>query len=227
MARIKLSPIITSINGKLGNAVFQGGKSGIVLRTKVVPRNNNTSSQVKARSRLLNVKTIWQQLSTAQRDTWISFTNFFQKKSKFNNTKLLTPYELFMQYNVIRSQGNLSVLEETLFSTFVVVEFVMSFDISNPAILLANIEAVGLELTEYIALYISAPYKQSSNIAKSKVRFVKIDFNDFIGEDITVLYNDLFKRLPDVGDKILIKTIAFGSESGWLTKPTFTEYIFS
>lgn len=223
MARIKLSPIISSINGKIGNAVFQGGKSGLILRERVIPRVRNTSKQIQARNRLSTIKTAWQSLNTTQKDSWVAFSAFYKKKTKFNNTKILTPYELFIQHNAIRFQGNYDILETTTFELSSVDEIDMNLALTTPEILRYTVSIIPEDFIDNVAVYMSKPFKQSANIAKSEVRFLMSDANPIDPRDITGIYLDLFKRLPSSGEKVLIKIIGFSSTSGWNSKPFFTE----
>jgi len=223
MARIKLSPIISSINGKLGNAVFQGGKSGIILREKVQPRQRNTTKQVAARNRLSTVKSAWQNLSTIQRDSWKAFATFYQKKTKHNSTKVLTAYEIFIQHNTIKFQGDFDILETTTFEIASVdlVEQNLTLPISTQL----NYDCAVIPEGDInnVAVYMSRPFRESASIAKSEVRFIIGQANPIEITDITALYLALFKRLPMIGEKVLIKTIGFGETSGWTSKPNFAE----
>lgn len=227
MARIKLSPLVSSINGKLGNAVFQAGKSGIILREKVVVRNRNTTKQVLARNRLSTVKSAWQNLNTTQRNSWISFASFYQKKTKFNSTKILSPYELFIQHNTVRIQGGFDILLETSF----VVATVDLYDIGLilvPSVSLHSFVSIIPEADiDNFVYYISKPFKQSASIGKSEVRFIYDDNNPSVNLNITSLYKGLFSRLPNIGEKVLVKIIAFSETSGWNSKPFFQEIFFN
>lgn len=227
MARIKLSPLISSINGKLGNAVFQGGKSGIILREKVVPRNQNTTKQVAARNRLSTVKRAWQHLSTSASDTWKSFASFYQKKTKFNSTKILTAYEVFMQHNTVRFQGDYDILEITTFEISSVDLVSTNLTLPIPNQLTLDLAMVPEDDIDNVAIYISKPFRQSASIAKSEVRFLLSQANPLELTDITALYLELFKRLPKSGEKVLIKSIGFSTNSGWTSKPHFEEKILA
>ncbi len=223
MARVKLSPIISSINGKLGNAVFQGGKSGIILREKVKPRNLNTAKQVAARNRLSTIKRAWQNLNTTQRNSWVSFASFYQKKTKFNSTKILTAYELFIQHNTIRLQGDFDILETTTFEVTSTDLFEIDLSLPISTQLTIQVDIIPEDEVDNYAVYISKPFRLSASIAKSEVRYLISGANPQATLDITQLYLDLFARIPEVGDKVLVKTIGFSELSGWNSKPNFQE----
>lgn len=225
MARIKLSPLISSINGKLGNAVFQGGKSGIILREKVIPRRRDTTKQVIARNRLSSTKALWQNLTTTEKDSWVSFANFFKKSTKNNSTKFLSAYELFMQANTIRLQGSFDPLLETTFQTEALESVQFSMFRQAGDLLKSDLEISPADVIEYRVLYASKPHRQSASIPKSEVRFLKIAVNDGTIMDITTEYLDVFKTLPSVGDKVLLKGVGFLFNSGWTSKAQFEEVI--
>jgi len=227
MARVKLSPIISSINGKLGNSVFQGGKSGIILREKVQPRNRNTTKQVQARNRLSTVKRAWQSLSSASKNSWISFASFYQKKTKFNSSKILTAYEAFIQHNTVRYQGNYDILETTTFEVWSVDFIDQHLTKPLPTQLNFNCAIVPEDDIDNMAVYMSKPFRQSASIAKSEVRYILSNANPIESTNITDLYLALFQRLPQSGEKVLIKIVGFSQTSGWTSKPVFEEIIIA
>lgn len=223
MARVKFSPIISSINGKLGNAVFQGGRSGAILREKVKPINRKTEKQVAARNRLSGIKAIWQGLTTTEKDSWISFANFFKQSTKHNITKFLSAYELFIQANTIRTQGPFDALLETTFQTEALEGGEAEVRLFADNTLRVDLAISPQTVITNGALYVSKPFKQSQHIAKSEVRFIQTYLNDGGFLDITDIYLNIFKRLPQAGEKVLVKGIGFLDNSGWTSKPLFLE----
>lgn len=225
MARIKLSPLISSINGKLGNAVFQGGKSGIILREKVKPRNPRTQSQSLARNRLASVKALWQDLTSDEKNSWISLSTFYKRSTKHNTTKFLSAYELFVQSNTIRLQGTFDPLLTTSLELLSVDEVQFNMFRRAGDVLEAELEIGTSGDVEYRVLYASRPHRQSASISKSEVRFMKIALNDASFLDITNEYFKVFNTLPNVNDKVLMKAIGFNLGSGWSSKASFEEVI--
>ncbi len=218
MARVKLSPIISAINGKLGNVVFQENKSGIILRERIKPRNPNTAAQVASRSRLASVKTAWQVLTTANRDSWIALAQFFNKKTKFNQQKSLTAYELFIQHNAVRDQGNFDILENTTLFVDNVDAFTAELRITVGGLLNIELEAIGMDFTSNIAFYLSRPFRASASIPKSELRFIGTFVNDGSTNDITTKYQELFKTIPTPDQIVLVKMVGFAQESGWISR---------
>lgn len=226
MARIKLSPLIASINGKVGMSVFQDGKSGTILRQKAIPRNRNTASQVYKRSILNVVKSKWQNLSTAQKNSWIALTNFMQKKQKKNATKVLTPYELFVQYNFIRVQADTAELLLTTLETDVIFDFYIEVDTLTSVLFKLYLETQSQNLNAYTSVYISKAVRSSSALPKSSVRYIFSYFEIGNTFDLTTEYINLFGTLPEAGQKVLMKFVAFSPNSGWLSKVVYKELTF-
>lgn len=225
MARIKFSPIVSDIKGKLGNVVFQGSKSGTIIRERVIPKDIRSESQVNARNRLAYIKTTWQNLTEANLNTWKSLAAYYNKTQKNNSTKLLTPYELFMQHNSVRYQGDFDVLETTALFTTSVDQYVVNVRLNLAGQLLAEAEMAPDVGTIYLAVYLSKPYRSSSSIPLSAVRYISTELNPLEYKNISDLYISLFKRLPIVGEKILVKIIPFAFDSGWTGKPYYQEII--
>lgn len=227
MARVKLSPVITSINGKLGNAVFQGGKSGIILREHVIPRNANTQLQRKARGLLNSVKSEWQGLGTAGRNSWIAFASFVQKKQKHNNTKSLSPYELYIQSGYLHNQGDYTSAFITSLETAAVVSFFTDIQTLTSVLFIIYVEITVLTGDVITSIYLSRPYRQSAAIPKSSLRYVATTAINGDSLDVTDKYLELFGTLPVSGQKILVKRIAFLEFSGWVSNEFIEEIIIS
>lgn len=226
MARIKFSPIISEVRGKLGNVVFQGGKSGIVLREKVNPRNPRTVKQVISRGRLSGVKTSWQILSSDNRNSWLAFAQFFRKKTKNDQTRTISAYELFLQYNTIKTQGDFDILENTTLFTTSVDKFLVEMSLVPNVSLSLDVEVVSPDFTLISFVYLSKPFRASASIAKSEVRYMISQIGNIETVDITALYIATFNKLPETGQKILVKSIALAQASGWSTRFDYQEIFF-
>lgn len=225
MARIQTSPIITSIKGKLGNSVFQTGKSGIILREKVKPNDRKTEDQIKARIRLHAIKSFWQNLTSAQRNTWIALSDFMKQKQKNDATRILSPYNLFMQSNIVR---NLVFNTEQL-TTSLDVPTVLGYNTEidypiNPSFTwLVDTSITGGTATT--AFFISKPYRQSATIPNSAVRYATYFDENFQSRNIADFYTNKFGILPVSGQKVRIKLIAFYEDDGWIGTSFYMDVI--
>jgi len=227
MARVKFSPLISEIRGKLGNAVFQGNKSGIILREHVKPRNNNTELQQKVRSTLATIKSAWQNLTTDELNSWKSLAQLYQKGSKNNVTKKLSPYELFIAKNMVNSNETTSILLTTSLQLNTVDQFFVDLTLVPNVSFKAEIEAVGDVANTLIHFYISKPYKRSASIPKSSVRWILISNNPTGIKPLDQKYINLYGRFPNVGEKVLVKVYATANDGGWLSAPYYKQIVIS
>ncbi len=225
MARIKLSPIISEIKGKIGNIVFQGGRSGIIIRERVVPRNRSTPAQTRSRTILTRVKGAWQTLTTTQRSQWLSLASYFNKPTKFNAQKVISAYELFIQHNTIRIQGNYDILESTTSEIQTVTQTNITFQLRNDGRILFDAGISPIDDIDNIAVYISRPFRGSAAIPKSEARFFISSSNEIETRNIAEEYLEKYNVRPVAGQKILFKIVGFQTNSGWVSKPFFIEQI--
>lgn len=71
MARIAFSALIEEIVGKLAGSVFQDSYQGFQIRTRVSPRNPQSTYQQLRRGEFANISSTWRTLSTMQRQSFI------------------------------------------------------------------------------------------------------------------------------------------------------------
>lgn len=102
MAKIKLSPLITEIGGKLGNVVFQRNPTGPFARNLVIPANPNTSAQQTARSRMTVRSKAWAGLTEGQRLAWntAAASGDWTLTDSFGNEFNPTGEQLYIQLNI-------------------------------------------------------------------------------------------------------------------------------
>lgn len=223
MARIKLSPFLSDIRGKLGTAVFQGGKSGLILRQKAFGSKKRTSGQQAVRQNMIAVKNEWSNLSSSDRLSWLSFASFYNKPHKNDMKKFLTGYELFLQINMLRLSGGLSVLKVTTFELFApsIIDIAIELISGNQLLVQAGTDP---EVTGgYVAIYLSRGVNVSTHIGESKLRLMGTFQLPMSNTDMTNLYISIFGTLIQPGQKIKAKLIVFAENSGWNNKAIISE----
>lgn len=114
--KIKPSPIIDDMSGKLGNVVFlRLPNSGIVARNRVIPFNPKSSEQEAARSRLTTISQAWgATLSVAERQAWDTYASQNPVVNSFGDSALLSGEDWFTRIN-----GRLFSVGETTITTTV------------------------------------------------------------------------------------------------------------
>ena len=70
MAEITLNPLLTSINGSIGNLVLYKRQGKQYIRIRVIPRNPDTAEQRKGRDKFADAVAAWQALSVQEVNLW-------------------------------------------------------------------------------------------------------------------------------------------------------------
>ncbi len=73
MARVLESLLANGLTGRAGNAVFVRTKRGVVVRSRVVPRDPRTAEQEAVRARMRAAVEAWRALSPEQAARWAAY----------------------------------------------------------------------------------------------------------------------------------------------------------
>ena len=103
MARISFSALVEEIVGKLAGSVFQDSYGGFQIRTRVTPRNPQTTYQQLRRGEFGFLSATWRTLTSIERQTFID-----------NAASPGAALNLYLQANV-----NLTLIEEPVITTYV------------------------------------------------------------------------------------------------------------
>lgn len=103
MARISFSPLVEEIVGKLAGSVFQDSYGGWQVRTRVTPRNPQSTYQQLRRGEFGFLSASWRGLTSIERQTFID-----------NAASPGAALNFFLQANV-----NLTLIEEPTITTYV------------------------------------------------------------------------------------------------------------
>jgi len=137
MARVKYGAIVTDIKGKIGGTVFQGSKTGGVMKnnTAAAKSAGNGGSTTKAdagrvtlpKRNMTEIASTWKTLSAADRASWNLAAPNFPFIDKYGNAYTASGYQVYMSVN-----NNLAVTGQSMLST------------APPAPTLANMMPFGL-----------------------------------------------------------------------------------
>jgi len=126
MARVSFSALIEEIVGKLGGSVFQDSYGGMQIRTRVSPRNPQTTFQQLRRGEFGYITQGWRNLTSVERQTFIDAA-----------TTPPAALNLFVQSNV-----NLSLINEATITSYVTTAvpdpFTMVIDEATPTTLIVR-----------------------------------------------------------------------------------------
>jgi hypothetical protein len=127
MAKIKLSPLLTSISGSVAGSTFQRSLGGHILRSKPLKRNVLSEKIQISKAYMSQVIAAWHNLTSAQQTAWYQYANFSPFGQKKEKSRALSGYNLFVKYNCIRLAAGLSILNATNFLALDLPAFNLSF----------------------------------------------------------------------------------------------------
>ena len=99
MAKVKFGMMMTDASGKLGGHVFAKNRGGSYVRTKGIPSNPQTSSQMGIRGIFASISTRWAQLTEAQRNSFRNFVNDYATTDIFGDLRNPSGKSLFQRLN--------------------------------------------------------------------------------------------------------------------------------
>jgi hypothetical protein len=105
MARIVYT--IGEIFGSIGGLTFQRNRSGKIVRSRPTVGKKSTTKQQISHSKHQNFLSLWQSLTTSQKDEWNLYALTFQKTNKFGENKTLTGQNWFESVNYWRQKLSL------------------------------------------------------------------------------------------------------------------------
>lgn len=201
MARIKTSAIISDIRGKLAGSVFQGTKSGLVLKNISFNPIKASDKRNKSLITAQHVHNAWRTLTVLQRNIWQSFADYAKAIQKNDKSKILSGNELFFKVNFIRLVYNHAILISPEFSKCNFFNYTATVYLSSSQLFFETSRTM-LPLNEFIVLKMSNPLLPSVNSASSKLRIIPIQTAAQTIFDITALYLSVFYRMPVSGNAL-------------------------
>lgn len=135
MAKALVSPLLTAIKGKVGNTVFYGPSSRLLIRVQRSKRPTALQYRQRTRNNYRSLTNVWNgQFSQSDRDSWSATAAANPIKDVFNNDLILNGFQFFIRMNLpLLTSGISSVLTPpTDFSTTALVTFAASADSGTP-----------------------------------------------------------------------------------------------
>ncbi|MBA7634095.1 hypothetical protein ES703_41674 [subsurface metagenome] len=91
MAKVIYSPLISSLRGKVADAVFAVWKGIAYVRERVIPANPRSDLQVAQREALANTLTMWQSIASWAQQIWNTYAEGYAKSG----------YNRYMEDNIL------------------------------------------------------------------------------------------------------------------------------
>ena len=201
MARVRLSSIVSSIDGSIGGATFQSGLFGNVIRQRPNSKKTSTAYQQRIHNVMRSVQTAWMAMSNEQRRQWEQYIAFVNSTIKRDKNILASGYSFFCRYNFCR------VFVGAPYSPVIV----YSSNPNWPSFLSLKNESNVLNcyvsvdfVTESVLPMLALSYRQSlsSIFLRKSTRLMSIDGIVNLSFSVTASYLEQFGVLPQVGESV-------------------------
>ena len=114
MARIKLSALVSSLNGPLNGSAIHTSKGSTFLRNKAYPKKSNSKSRLAHLHSFSSLKGAWNGLSLLNKLGWAEIASKFPIFDKNGDPQILTGYAYFLRVNLkLLAFGNQPVQSPT------------------------------------------------------------------------------------------------------------------
>lgn len=185
MAKIKFGMMMTDARGKLGGQVFSKNRSGAYVRTKVTPVNPRTTFQQLSRSILGTLSAGWSALTDAQRASFNSAVEDWQKTDIFGDLKKPTGKNLYTGLNKNLAQSGQDLVSVAPQKT----EFPDLLDITAGISTLTNafvFEDFPTLTNGYYQVMMTPPLSAGTNFVRNRLRVIGYAVNN---ADLVALVN--------------------------------------
>lgn len=204
MALVIPSGLISRISGKVGGAIFQHSKAGMILRTNTMPVNKRTLLQVKTRNNTFNILQSWIRLTDSQRNIWSSYVQYNPILQKNGLRLYISGQQAFIKFNSYRLEYDLPILETPIFNKCAISPIVLTLS-SNGAVLSVTSDRAMVSANEFIILSLTVRFSSSINNPGSRYKIIKFSTTDTDNFDITAAYAAIFGRVSQPGETIFMK----------------------
>jgi len=210
MARVKLSPLLVDISGSIGAATFQRSQAGLTIRSK--PFHKPAGSQEQINTQLYMAQAIkgWHDLTDTQRTNWKNYNTFAPNKTIQQKNKLLSPYQLWLKYQLIRLRCGLELLSNINWAYTLDYEITPTVDVLGSVLNFDAGEEISLT-TRWLMLKLSTPQLATVNNPRNLLRCIPLAIHTFTSQDISYLYIQALKTFPVLNDLIFMEITIFSS----------------
>ena len=201
MARIKLAPLVTSISGSIGGLTIQRNKFGTTLRSKPLPLQSATESQLTVRNHMLTIQAAWQALTDAQRLQWDRFVDYSGQTIKNNNAVKLGGHGLYLKYQMFRLLAGESLLTTITYIPMPAYELIEKIEQVGASLKVYFNAAVDKDLY-FFTLKLTNPRKVSTSFSAYGLRYIKIALADADNFEMWANYLKAFGAAPGVASYV-------------------------
>lgn len=208
MARVRLSPLFSSISGKVGSSIFQATSKGQVLKQRQSYAKNPTQLQVYSLIRTAQVVNAWKNMSSANRALWREYVSIKDTTAKSGDKRILSDYQLFLKYNLIRLAAGLSILESITLSRVVTPLTEILLEIIDGSVEIFVDPDLNLS-NMYFLLKMSEPLKDPNTLHSRSLKVIDWSVVSAGNYKVNAGYESKYYTLPVQDDRVIISMLVF------------------
>ena len=195
MARIKFSPVVTSIAGSVGGVTIQRNKYGNTMRQRPFPLNPASTAQYNVRQKMIFLQTSWKNLTDAQRLQWDRYLDFSGQTTKNDKNVKLSGHTLYLKYQMLRLLTDRPLLTEIGYSPMPAVASLGGITVTPSAITLVFSTALDIANWFYYCR-LTSPRPPNRAFSRQGLRGMPTPYSDTVPQQCTYSYLKAFGLLP-------------------------------
>lgn len=208
MARVKLTGLVSSINGSSGGTTYQNSIGGTIMRSKPIPLKRTTNKRQVHRSNIDSILQAWSGLTIQQILLWEQFAVYRNIKQKNNSARTISGQQIFIRENSLRK--SMEGYDEMFFDPIHTAPILVTPPL--PVFIISvnrNVGDLNLHLSksivvgqEAVLLWMSKPLRHSQKSINTERKMIKFSSIDGDVQVITDAYLEAWGKLPETGDMI-------------------------
>ena len=214
MARVKLSPILTDVSGKLGGSVFQKNQSGLGMKSLTHNINPNSIAQGNIKNFTFYLQQQWKSISIEDRKVWSDFIKYKNITQMKNPNKLISNMQYFIKCNIARLFYGYSLLLLPSFTACGQSNIEGSLYISSGRLLCQTSRAF-VTANEFLSISVSYPISPGINYPSGNLRLLNYSVVDTSTIDITDDYIGVFGQLPPANSYVFMMLTTHNKANGY------------
>lgn len=233
MAFIVPGPLVTSINGKVGDVVFYRGRWGQVAREWVYPTNTITPERTAVRNNFSTILSIYNSLTPDLQNDWNIYASTLVKRNRSGQPYVPTGLQIFMERSInISMVGGIINIAPSPNTPFGDLQnfYCNLLDPANMVLQTPFIQDPGhVPPNTRLLLYASTNQVAHKMRQKNRLRIIRhINAGDISSTDIILPYLSVWSPIiPITGMRIFFKAVAINTSTGQAGAPFYCSQLVS
>lgn len=217
MALVKLSGLVSDIQGRLGGSIFQKGQSGHILKNSSSPINRNSELQNRIRVITYNLQNRWRNLTVAQRAEWGLWAKWLKVEQNNISGRFINGQQAYLRTNFYRQFYSQTILDNPVFQPYDHAPLTIYLQRFAGFFFVVTDDA-NLDLTSYLIISVSLQVNPSINNPGNRLKMIYHVLTHAVSQDIQSEYYAIFGMLPGTGDYVFVKW-SIGDVTTGIVKP--------